>query len=104
MKNPLKKLKLKRRGIALLAGMHFFGNPSKKLKIVGGTGTNGKTTTASLLYRIAMALGYKAGLFSTVENIIVGEVVITLENKPIPGTTPDPISLHQLLNKMAEKG
>jgi len=104
MKNLLKKLKIKRRGISFLAGMHFFGNPSAKLKIVGVTGTNGKTTTATLLYKITMALGHKAGLISTVENIINEEVINTSEGRPIPGTTPDPIALHKLLNKMVEKG
>lgn len=104
MKNPIKNLKLKRRGITLLAGLHFYGNPSAKLKVVGVTGTNGKTTTATLLYRVAMALGYKAGLISTVENIIAGEVVTNSDNRPVPGTTPDPISLHKLLNEMASKG
>jgi UDP-N-acetylmuramoyl-L-alanyl-D-glutamate--2,6-diaminopimelate ligase len=103
MKNPLRNLKLKRRGITLLAGMHFYGNPSAKLKIVGVTGTNGKTTTATLLYKIATALGYKAGLISTVENIINGEVVATEEGRPVPGTTPDPISLNKLLNTMVER-
>ena len=104
MKNLLKKLKLKRRGIAILAGMHFYGNPSAKLKIVGVTGTNGKTTVVTLLYRLMIALGYKAGLISTVENIINGEVILTEEGKLVPGTTPDPIALHKLLNKMVEKG
>lgn len=102
MQNILKKLKLKRRAIALLAGMHFYGNPSKKMKIVGVTGTSGKTTTATLLYKIATGLGYKAGLIGTVENIIAGEKVPTPENAP--QTTPDPIFLHKLLNEMAEKG
>lgn len=104
MQNIVKNLKLKRRGIALLAGMHFYGNPSKKIKIVGVTGTNGKTTTATLLYRIAIGLGYKAGLISTVENIINGQIVLNKEDRPSPGTTPDPINLYKLLNKMAEKG
>src|SRR3989338_7192644 len=102
MKNPLKKLKLKRRGVALLAGMHFYGNPSKKLKIVGVTGTNGKTTTATLLYEIATELGHKAGLISTVENLIAGEKRLSPENAP--QTTPDPIYLHKLLNEMVRKG
>lgn len=84
----------------MLAGMHFFGNPGKKLKIVGVTGTNGKTTTATLLYKIARALGYKAGLISTVENIADGEVITALDDRPVPGTTPDPITLHRLFNKM----
>ncbi|MFA6076488.1 MAG: UDP-N-acetylmuramoyl-L-alanyl-D-glutamate--2,6-diaminopimelate ligase [Candidatus Paceibacterota bacterium] len=104
MKNLLRKLKIKRRIIALLATLHFFGNPSAKLKIVGVTGTSGKTTTATLLYRIAIDLGYKAGLISTVENIINGKIVATSDNRPIPGTTPDPITLYKLLNKMMDEG
>ena len=91
------RLKLKRRAFAVLAGMHFYGNPSAKLKIVGVTGTNGKTTTATLLYRVAIALGYKAGLIGTVENMI------NEERREVTHTTPDPISLHKLLNEMAEK-
>jgi UDP-N-acetylmuramoyl-L-alanyl-D-glutamate--2,6-diaminopimelate ligase len=98
MKNLLKNLKLKRRAIAALAGLHFFGNPSARLRIVGVTGTSGKTTTATLLYRIAAALGYKAGLIGTVENIIVDKA------EPATLTTPDPISLMKLLNEMANKG
>lgn len=102
MKNIIKSLRLKRRGVALLAGMHFYGNPSAKLKIVGVTGTNGKTTTATLLYTIASDLGYKTGLISTVENLIAGEKRLSPENAP--QTTPDPIYLHKLLNEMVEKG
>ena len=104
MKNLFKKLKLKRRLITILAGMHFYGNPGAKLKIVGVTGTNGKTTTVTLLYRTMKNLGYKVGLISTVENIADGEIVNSLDNRPIPGTTPDPITLHKLFNKMIEKG
>lgn len=104
MQSMLQNLKLKRRAIAVLAGLHFYGNPSKKLKIVGVTGTNGKTTTATLLYRIATALSYKAGLISTVENIINGEVVAVSDSRSVPGTTPDPIALYKLLNTMEEKG
>lgn len=103
MQNILKNLKLKRRGIALLAGMHFYGNPSKKLKIVGVTGTNGKTTTATLLYKIAIGLGYKVGLIGTVENIINEEIVLGKDGRSTPGTTPDPINLYKLLNEMMEK-
>lgn len=85
-----------------MAGMHFYGNPSAKLKIVGVTGTNGKTTTATLLYKIASELGHKAGLVSTVENIIVSRVI--QHDEKSPATTPDPIMLHKLLNEMVEKG
>ncbi len=88
--------------IARLAAMHFYGNPSLKLKIVGVTGTNGKTTTATLLYKIATALGYRAGLIGTVENIIAGEKILSDDNAP--QTTPDPIFLNKLLSKMVEKG
>lgn len=97
MKNMIKNLKIKRRAIATLAAMHFYGNPSAKLKIVGVTGTNGKTTTATLLYKIATQLGYKAGLIGTVHNIIVDEV------KPTINTTPGPMVLNKLLSQMAEK-
>jgi len=94
----IKDLKLKRRAIATLSGMHFFGNPSKKLKIVGVTGTNGKTTTATTLYKVGTALGYKCGLIGTVENIIVNE------SRPAKNTTPGPLDLNKLLNEMVEKG
>lgn len=101
MKNLVKNLKIKRRAIAVLAGMHFFGNPSAKLKIVGVTGTSGKTTTVTLLYRIALAFGYRAGLISTVENLINGEKMTATYR--VPSTTPDPIFLHKLLNKMVKE-
>jgi UDP-N-acetylmuramoyl-L-alanyl-D-glutamate--2,6-diaminopimelate ligase len=101
MHNPLKNLKLKRRGITMLAGMHFFGNPSKKLKVIGITGTNGKTTVATLLYKITMALGYKAGLIGTVGNLVNGEKMSATYNAP--STTPDPVFLSRLLNKMAKE-
>ncbi len=102
MQKVFKKLKLKRRAITVLAGMHFFGNPSAKLKIVGVTGTNGKTTIATLLYKVVTELGYKAGLISTVQNIIVDKIIPHDENAP--ATTPGPIYLHKLLNEMVEKG
>ncbi|MCC7160425.1 UDP-N-acetylmuramoyl-L-alanyl-D-glutamate--2,6-diaminopimelate ligase [Candidatus Nomurabacteria bacterium] len=102
MLNMLKNLKIKRRIITFLARMHFFGNPSSKLKVVGVTGTSGKTTTVTLLYRIALSLGYKAGLISTVENLINGEKIEASYN--VPSTTPDPIFLNKLLNKMVKEG
>lgn len=77
---------------------NFNGNPSAQLKLVGVTGTNGKTTTVTLLYQLFSALGYNAGLISTVENRIV--------NEPIPSThtTPDPLQLNELLKKMVHAG
>ncbi|MCE9548950.1 UDP-N-acetylmuramoyl-L-alanyl-D-glutamate--2,6-diaminopimelate ligase, partial [Candidatus Nomurabacteria bacterium] len=98
MYNLIKKIKLKRRIITALAALHFYGNPSSKLKIVGVTGTNGKTTTTTLLYKVAMALGYKSGLIGTVENIINGEVL------PTDYTTPEPAQLNKLLSDMVKKG
>ena len=73
---------------------NFYGNPSKRLKLVGVTGTNGKTTIATLLYRLFSNAGYVCGLLSTIENIISREII------PSTHTTPDPIELNQLLSKM----
>ena len=77
---------------------NFFGNPSEKLRLVGVTGTNGKTTIATLLYRLFTDAGYPSGLLSTIENIIVREVISSTH------TTPDPIELNTLLQQMVEKG
>ncbi len=77
---------------------NFFGNPSENLKLVGITGTNGKTTTATLLYELFVALGYKVGLISTVRNMINGVEVAATH------TTPDPINLNKLLAEMVEAG
>lgn len=77
---------------------NFYQHPSKKLKLVGVTGTNGKTTVATLLYKLFRDLGYKAGLISTVENQINDQVI------PSTHTTPDPIALNILLNEMLLKG
>ena len=76
----------------------FFGNPSQKLKLVGVTGTNGKTTIATLLYNMFRKFGHKTGLLSTVCNYIDDEVV------PASHTTPDPIELNALLARMVEAG
>ena len=76
----------------------FYGDPSTKLKLVGVTGTNGKTTIATLLYNMFRKFGYKCGLLSTVCNYIEGEAI------PADHTTPDPIELNQLLNRMVEAG
>lgn len=77
---------------------NFYDNPSEKLKVVAVTGTNGKTTTATLLYRIIRKLGYKAGLLSTVVNRINDKEV------PSTHTTPDAISLQKLMSDMVEAG
>ena len=76
----------------------FYGNPSHKLKLVGVTGTNGKTTIATLLYNMFRKFGYKVGLLSTVCNYIDDVEV------PADHTTPDPIELNELLAKMVEAG
>jgi UDP-N-acetylmuramoyl-L-alanyl-D-glutamate--2,6-diaminopimelate ligase len=75
---------------------NFFGNPSDKLKLTGVTGTNGKTTVATLLYQLFNSLGHRSGLLSTVENRIINTVI------PATHTTPDPIQLNELLKKMVE--
>ena len=76
----------------------FYGDPSRKLKLIGVTGTNGKTTIATLLYNMFRKFGHKCGLLSTVCNYI--------EDEPIAAshTTPDPIELNALLNRMVEAG
>ena len=76
----------------------FYGHPSRKLKLVGVTGTNGKTTIATLLYNMFTRLGYKCGLLSTVCNYVVDEAI------PADHTTPDPIELNALLARMVEAG
>jgi UDP-N-acetylmuramoyl-L-alanyl-D-glutamate--2,6-diaminopimelate ligase len=80
------------------AASNFFGNPSSSLKLVGVTGTNGKTTIATLLFRMFRRLGYKCGLFSTVCNYV--------NDKELPAThtTPDPVQLNSLLSEMVREG
>jgi UDP-N-acetylmuramoyl-L-alanyl-D-glutamate--2,6-diaminopimelate ligase len=75
-----------------------WGEPSKKLKLIGVTGTNGKTTTATLIYEMARLMGYKAGLLSTVVNYVDTEAVHADQ------TTPDPITINRLLAQMVDKG
>lgn len=77
---------------------NFYGEPSHHLKLIGVTGTNGKTTIATLLYNLYMALGYQTGLISTVVNRICDEAI------PATHTTPDPIALNRLLAQMVEEG
>ncbi len=81
-----------------LVAANFYGNPSTQLKLVGVTGTNGKTTIATLLYQLFRDLGYKCGLLSTVENQINGQVI------PSTHTTPDPIELNRLMEEMVAQG
>lgn len=83
--------------LGLLASA-FYDFPSKKLHLVGITGTNGKTTTVTLLYRLFRQMGYPTGLLSTIENRIEESII------PANHTTPDAIELNGLLNQMVEKG
>jgi UDP-N-acetylmuramoyl-L-alanyl-D-glutamate--2,6-diaminopimelate ligase len=83
--------------LALVAA-EFYGHPSSKLKLVGITGTNGKTTVATLLQKLFTELGYHAGLLSTVQNL-VGERVVASTH-----TTPDPLALNKLLSEMVDEG
>lgn len=77
---------------------NFYDNPSEKLKLIGITGTNGKTTTVTLLFNLFRGLGYNVGLLSTVENKINTTVI------PSTHTTPDALALNELLAKMVEAG
>jgi len=81
-----------------LMASKWFGEPSKKMKLVGVTGTNGKTTIATLLYKLTRAMGHKAGLLSTVVNYVDEEAV------PATHTTPDAIELNGLLARMVDAG
>jgi UDP-N-acetylmuramoyl-L-alanyl-D-glutamate--2,6-diaminopimelate ligase len=76
----------------------FYGYPSRQLKLVGVTGTNGKTTIATLLYRLTTQLGHKTGLFSTVANYIVDRKIDSTH------TTPDAVSLNKLMAEMVAAG
>ncbi len=81
-----------------IAAGNFYGNPSKRLTLVGVTGTNGKTSVATLLFKLFRKLGYKCGLISTVQNQIEDEII------PATHTTPDSITLNALLHEMHQKG
>jgi UDP-N-acetylmuramoyl-L-alanyl-D-glutamate--2,6-diaminopimelate ligase len=83
--------------LGLLASA-FYGYPSHHISLLGVTGTNGKTTVATLLYRLFRSLGYKAGLFSTIEVIIEGHT------RPASHTTPDPVQINQTLAEMVATG
>ncbi len=81
-----------------IVSSNFFGNPSSSLKLVGVTGTNGKTTIATLLYRMFTGLGHKSGLFSTVCNYVIDKEL------PATHTTPDPVQLNRTLAEMVNAG
>jgi UDP-N-acetylmuramoyl-L-alanyl-D-glutamate--2,6-diaminopimelate ligase len=81
-----------------LAASCFYGNPTRSLRLVGVTGTNGKTTIATLLYKMHLGLGYKCGLFSTVANYI------NEKEYPATHTTPDPVQLNSMLAEMVKAG
>jgi UDP-N-acetylmuramoyl-L-alanyl-D-glutamate--2,6-diaminopimelate ligase len=89
---------VKNSGQALgIIASNFYGNPSAKLKLVGVTGTNGKTTVATLLYKLFSALGYRCGMLSTVVNKIVDKEIQSTH------TTPDPIQINELLVQMIQE-
>lgn len=81
-----------------LMASNFYGRPSEQLTLVGVTGTNGKTTIATLLYKLVRALGHKAGLLSTVVNYIEDEAI------PSTHTTPDALALNGLMRQMVDSG
>jgi len=92
-------LKVKDSGEALgIIASNFYDQPSSKLKLVGITGTNGKTTTATLLYKLFIKLGYKTGLLSTVKNQINEKAF------PATHTTPDALALNEMLSEMVAEG
>jgi UDP-N-acetylmuramoyl-L-alanyl-D-glutamate--2,6-diaminopimelate ligase len=85
------------KALGIVAG-NYYGNPASKLKLIGVTGTNGKTTVATLLFKLFSTLGYRCGMLSTVVNKIVDKEIHATH------TTPDPIQINELLNQMlAEK-
>jgi UDP-N-acetylmuramoyl-L-alanyl-D-glutamate--2,6-diaminopimelate ligase len=85
------------RALGLMASS-FFGHPSRRISLTGITGTNGKTTTATLLYQLFRGLGYKAGLISTISYFIDDRMI------PATHTTPDPVKLNSLLAEMVDGG
>lgn len=91
------KVKSASEALGIIAS-NFYDNPSRRLKLVGVTGTNGKTTVATLLYQLFRQLGYSVGLLSTVQNQINEQIV------PATHTTPNPIALNNLLSDMVDAG
>ncbi|MBE6227426.1 MAG: UDP-N-acetylmuramoyl-L-alanyl-D-glutamate--2,6-diaminopimelate ligase [Bacteroidales bacterium] len=91
------KTESSRHSLAVMAS-NFYGNPSEKLTLVGITGTNGKTTTVTLLYRMFMALGYNCGLLSTIANYV------GTKGQEAVNTTSDPLTINSLLKEMVNAG
>ena len=83
--------------LAIIAA-NYYGNPSESLKVIGVTGTNGKTTVATLLYKVYHAAGYAAGLLSTVR-VMIGDI-----EHPATHTTPDPIAINSYMQQMVDQG
>ncbi len=99
LESTVKYIKVPNTSVALgFLASQWWGNPSRKLKLVGVTGTNGKTTTATLIYEMARLAGHKAGLLSTVCNYVDGEVY------PTNQTTPGPLVLNEMLHRMVVAG
>ncbi|MBC7507141.1 MAG: UDP-N-acetylmuramoyl-L-alanyl-D-glutamate--2,6-diaminopimelate ligase [Ferruginibacter sp.] len=99
LKNNITYLQVENSGVAAGYISHnFYGEPSLKIKLIGVTGTNGKTTIATLLWKLFSGLGYKCGLISTVQNQIGDEIISATH------TTPDAIRVNALLKKMADAG
>ncbi len=94
---PQIQVKDSRKALATMAAA-YYGHPSRELALVGVTGTNGKTTIASLLHQMHGTLGFKAGLLSTIE------VLIGAESHPATHTTPDPLQINAMLRKMVDQG
>lgn len=93
---PLLQVSDSREALALMAAA-FYGHPSRELALVGVTGTNGKTTIATLLHQIHSLMGFRAGLLSTIQ-VMIGE-----ETHPATHTTPDPIQINALLRQMVDQ-
>lgn len=99
IKNGVVYIQVKNSSKALgISASNFYDSPSSKLKLVGVTGTNGKTTIASLLFELFQNLGYPSGLISTIQNKIENNIVAATH------TTPDPIQLNKLLDQMVNEG
>jgi UDP-N-acetylmuramoyl-L-alanyl-D-glutamate--2,6-diaminopimelate ligase len=99
IRNGLVYIQVKNSSLALgVIASAYYGHPSEKMKLIGVTGTNGKTTTATLLYRLVKDMGYKAGLIST--------IVYKIDDETLPAshTTPDQLQLNQLMRQMVDAG